>query len=305
MSIDPISRAELAERRRRFQAQLGEGVAIVPGAHARTRSHDTEYPFRQDSDLWYLTGFEQPEAVAVFTQGRFMFFVQPRDPVMETWNGRRPGVEGAVSRFGADEAFPIGELAAKLPGLLENKPRLWHTFARDRALDDLVTAALADVRARGRRGVTAPSEIALAARPDPRDAAAQVERRARDHARGVGDLGRGAPLRGARLQGGHARVRARGRAPARVPQARRAGAGLQPDRRHGRQRDHPPLRREPRCAPGRAARADRRGGRATRLCVGRDARLSGRRRASRARRATCTRPCSTRSTRRSARSRRA
>jgi Xaa-Pro aminopeptidase len=159
LPIEPISRAELAERRRRFQAQLGEGVAIVPGAHARMRSHDTDYPFRQDSDLWYLTGFEQPEAVAVFTQSRFTFFVQPRDPVMETWNGRRPGVEGAVSRFSADEAFPIGELAAKLPGLLENKPRLWHTFARDRALDDLVTAALADVRARGRRGVTAPSEI--------------------------------------------------------------------------------------------------------------------------------------------------
>ena len=160
MPIDPISPSELAERRRRFQAQLGEGVAIVAGAHGRTRSHDTEYPFRQDSDLWYLTGWEQPEAVAVFTASRFTFFVQPRDPVMETWNGRRPGVEGAVARFGADEAFPIAELAAKLTGLIENKPRLWHTFARDRALDDLVTAALADVRARGRRGVTAPSEIA-------------------------------------------------------------------------------------------------------------------------------------------------
>ena len=159
MPIAPISPTELAERRRRFQAQLGEGVAIVPGAHGRTRSHDTEYPFRQDSDLWYLTGWEQPEAVAVFTQGRFTFFVQPRDPVMETWNGRRPGVEGAVSRFGADEAFTIAELAAKLPGLIENKPQLWHTFARDRALDDLVTTALSDVRARARRGVTAPGDI--------------------------------------------------------------------------------------------------------------------------------------------------
>ena len=123
MSIDPISRTELAERRRRFQAQLGEGVAIVPGAHARTRSHDTEYPFRQDSDLWYLTGFEQPEAVAVFTQSRFTFFVQPRDPVMETWNGRRPGVEGAVSRFGADEAFPIGELVGQAGGTASRTSR--------------------------------------------------------------------------------------------------------------------------------------------------------------------------------------
>jgi len=158
-SFDPISRAELAERRRRFQSQLGEGVALVAGARARMRSHDTDYPFRQDSDLWYLTGFEQPEAIAVFTQSRFTFFVQPRDPLLETWNGRRPGTEGAVARYGADEAHPIGELAAKLPGLLENRPRLWHSFGRDRALDDMVVAALADVRGRARRGVSAPSEI--------------------------------------------------------------------------------------------------------------------------------------------------
>jgi Xaa-Pro aminopeptidase len=158
-SFDPISRAELAERRKRFQSQLGEGVALVAGARARVRSHDTDYPFRQDSDLWYLTGFEQPDAVAVFTASRFTFFVQPRDPLLETWNGRRPGTEGAVSRYGADEAHPIGELAAKLPGLVENKPRLWHSFGRDRALDDLVVAALADVRGRARRGVTAPGEI--------------------------------------------------------------------------------------------------------------------------------------------------
>jgi len=158
-SFAPISPAELAERRRRFQSQLGEGVALVPGAHPSLRSHDTDFPFRQDSDLWYLTGFEQPEAVAVFTQSRFTFFVQPRDPLQETWNGRRPGVEGAVSRFGADEAFPSSELAARLPGLLENRPRLWHSFGRDRALDDKLVAALADVRARARRGVSAPGEI--------------------------------------------------------------------------------------------------------------------------------------------------
>jgi Xaa-Pro aminopeptidase len=158
-SFDPISRGELSERRRRFQSQLGEGVALVPGARARTRSHDTDYPFRQDSDLWYLTGWEQPEAVAVFTQNRFTLFVQPRDPLLETWNGRRPGTEGAVNRYGADESHPIGELSGRLPGLLENRPRLWHSFGRDRALDDLVVAALADVRGRARRGVTAPGEV--------------------------------------------------------------------------------------------------------------------------------------------------
>ncbi|HTO52311.1 MAG TPA: aminopeptidase P N-terminal domain-containing protein [Myxococcota bacterium] len=158
-SFDPIPRAELAERRRRFQSQLGEGVAIVGGARSRTRSHDTDYPFRQDSDLWYLTGWEQPEAVAVLTQRRFTFFVQPRDPLLETWNGRRPGTEGAVSQFGADEAYPIAELASRLPGLVENKPRLWHSFGRDRELDDRIVAALSDVRGRARRGVTAPGEV--------------------------------------------------------------------------------------------------------------------------------------------------
>lgn len=159
MRFEPVPHTELAERRRRFQSQLGEGIALVPGARLRIRSHDTDYPFRQDSDLLYLTSWEQPDAVAVFTASRFTFFVQPRDPLMETWNGRRPGTEGAVARFGADEAFPIGELAAKLPGLIENRPRLFHTFGNDRELDEKVLAALADVRARVRRGVTAPSEI--------------------------------------------------------------------------------------------------------------------------------------------------
>ncbi len=159
MRFEPVPKTELAERRRRLQSQLGEGVALVPGARLRIRSHDTDYPFRQDSDLLYLTGWEQPDAVAVFTATRFTLFVQPRDPVMETWNGRRPGVEGAVASFGADEAHPIGELGARLPALIENRPRLFHTFGHDHELDEKVLAALADVRARVRRGVTAPGEI--------------------------------------------------------------------------------------------------------------------------------------------------
>jgi Xaa-Pro aminopeptidase len=159
LRFEPVAKSELAERRRRFQSQLGEGVALLGGAKLRIRSHDTDYPFRQDSDLLYLTGWEQPDALALFTQSRFVLFVQPRDPLMETWNGRRPGTEGAVAQFGADEAFPIGELAAKLPGWIENRPRLFHTFGIDRELDEKVLAALADVRARVRRGVTAPAEI--------------------------------------------------------------------------------------------------------------------------------------------------
>ncbi len=157
--VPAIGSDELAERRARFMAGLGDGVALIPGARPRTRSNDTEYVFRQDSDLLYLTGFPQPEAVAVFTQDRFVLFVQPRDPEMETWNGRRPGVEGAVSEFGADEAFPVEELGERLPGLIENRRRLWHAFGRDRALDDRVVDALEKTRARLRRGVAAPTEV--------------------------------------------------------------------------------------------------------------------------------------------------
>ena len=154
--IDP---AEFAERRSRFRRELGEGVALVPGAKLRTRSNDTEHVFRQDSDLWYLTGFPQPEAVAVFTAEEFVFFVQPRDPEIETWIGRRPGVEGAVEEYGADRAFPIGELPAQLPELLADRPRLYHGFGLDAELDALVVGTLGELRRRVRRGVGTPGEI--------------------------------------------------------------------------------------------------------------------------------------------------
>jgi Xaa-Pro aminopeptidase len=157
--IAPIPPSEHAERRRRFQARLGEGVAIVPGARLATRSNDTQYAFRQNSDLFYLTGFPQPDALAVLSRERFWFFVQPRDPELETWNGRRPGVEGAVRDYGADEAHPIGELRERLPGLLENRARLFHSFGLDRDLDEAVVAALQAVRAKVRRGVRSPGEI--------------------------------------------------------------------------------------------------------------------------------------------------
>ena len=158
MSVS-ISNEEHAERRRRFQAQLGEGIALVAGERLRSRSNDTHFGFRQNSDLFYLTGFCQPEAVAVLTRDRFTFFVQPRDHEMETWNGRRPGTEGAVEIFGADEAHPIDELATRLPGLIENRPRFFHSFGLDRGIDEICLAALDDVRRRVRRGVTAPCEF--------------------------------------------------------------------------------------------------------------------------------------------------
>ena len=89
-----------------------KSVAIIPAAREATRSNDTQYRFRQDSDFYYLTGFEEPEAIAVLAPARekkYTLFVRPRDPEQEIWVGRRAGVEGAKSEFGADESFPIGE----------------------------------------------------------------------------------------------------------------------------------------------------------------------------------------------------
>jgi Xaa-Pro aminopeptidase len=155
----PISQEVLAERRARFQAKLGEAVAIVPSAKRARRSHDVDFIFRQNSDLLYLTGFEQPEAIAVLTGDRFVLFVQPRDPGAETWTGRRPGVEGAVCEYGADEAHPVEEFASMLSSALENVTRLYHQFGDDRELDEIVLSALRQVRGKQRRGVTAPTEM--------------------------------------------------------------------------------------------------------------------------------------------------
>src|SRR5690606_4562069 len=134
--------ALFAARRRRFLEAMEPGsIAILLGAGLATRSRDTHYRFRQDSDFHYLTGFDHPNAALVLrNDGRppFTLFVEPRDPEAETWTGYRPGVEGARADFGADEAHPIGELLAKLPGLLEGARRVYHVLGRDPRVDQRI-----------------------------------------------------------------------------------------------------------------------------------------------------------------------
>ena len=101
-----------------------DAVAVFLGARLATRSNDTEYPFRQDSDFWYLTGFDHPNAVAVLrTDGgpAYTLFVEPRDREAETWTGFRPGVEGAVSDYDADEAHPAADFVGQLPRCPPNR----------------------------------------------------------------------------------------------------------------------------------------------------------------------------------------
>src|SRR5262245_2833489 len=142
---------------------MGPGaIAFVQGARLVTRSADTEFPFRQDSDFHYLTGFDHPNAVAVLRSDggpAYTLFVEPRDRAAETWTGHRPGIEGAVADFGADEAYPNTELAPRLPGLLERARRLFHVLGRDPKLDARIIEILDQMRLRSRLGLVPTAEI--------------------------------------------------------------------------------------------------------------------------------------------------
>jgi len=147
---------------------MGEGsVALLLGARLATRSHDTQYPFRQDSDFWYLTGFNHPQAVAVLrTDGGapYTLFVEPRNRDAETWTGYRPGIEGAKRDYGADQAFEIGDFEKELPGILSKAKQIYHVLGRERDLDAKLAEILGDMRLRSRQGFEPASIIA-----DPRN----------------------------------------------------------------------------------------------------------------------------------------
>ena len=133
---------EYRQRREQLMAKIGSGTAIFRSAPAAVMHNDVEYAYRQDSDFFYLTGFNEAEAVAVIAphheEHKFILFVQPKDLEKETWHGYRAGVEGAKELYGADEAFPIAELAEKLPKYLEKADRIYYHFGRDRTFDQTV-----------------------------------------------------------------------------------------------------------------------------------------------------------------------
>lgn len=143
--------------------RLGPGaMAIIGGRVASRRNSDVEYRFRQASDLLYLTGFSEPDALAVLSPGRqpsFVLFVRPHDERQEIWRGRRAGLEGAVSQFGAERAFAIDDAKTELPRLLDGAEEVQFLAGEDRALDELVLGALADLRHSERRGTRAPTRI--------------------------------------------------------------------------------------------------------------------------------------------------
>ncbi|MBM3268637.1 MAG: aminopeptidase P N-terminal domain-containing protein [Candidatus Sericytochromatia bacterium] len=152
-----------ARRRAHFMQQMGDGVAIIPTHPIPIRSNDVDYPYRPDSTFWYLTGFKEPDAVAVLCPGhadhRFVLFVNPKDPERETWTGRRAGVEGALERFGADAAFPLDQIDEVLPSYLENESRLFYPVGHCGNFDERVLGWRRRVQAKIRTGVSAPDVI--------------------------------------------------------------------------------------------------------------------------------------------------
>ncbi len=160
----PYSSAELRRRRRALIKVLGdESVLLVPAAPEVIRNRDVHHPYRQSSDLTWLTGFPEPEAVAVLApkrkDGAFVLFCRARDPEREVWDGLRYGVEGAREHFGADQAFPIAELDERLPEILGDRRRVVYPLGLDDGFDRRVIGWLRAVRALARKGIGAPSEL--------------------------------------------------------------------------------------------------------------------------------------------------
>lgn len=152
-------RSQLEEFMRRMDPN---SVAIIPSARETTRSNDTHYKFRQDSDFFYLTGFEEPDAIAVIKpskEPRYTLFVRPRDPEREIWDGRRAGVEGAKKEFGANESFPIVEFDEKLHDILDGAEKLYYRLGVNSDLDDTIIRQIARMRAVNRKPIHPPQTI--------------------------------------------------------------------------------------------------------------------------------------------------
>ncbi len=147
-----------------FIEQIGkDAIAIVPAAHEVTRSYDTEFKFHQDPDFYYLTGFPEPDAIAVINPSNkknpYTLFVRPRDPKMETWYGRREGTEGALKNYGADKALPIEKFPSEMAKLVNGNEKLYYRFGVDGKLDQQILQYLSAQRFRRLKTAYPPHTI--------------------------------------------------------------------------------------------------------------------------------------------------
>jgi Xaa-Pro aminopeptidase len=159
-----ISVREYARRRKDLMALMGSNsIAIVPAAQLQLRNRDVEYPFRQDSDFHYLSGFDEPGAVLVLLpgrkQGQVVLFCQERDPEKELWSGYRAGPEGACSDYGVDDAFPISDIDEILPGLIEGRERMYYAMGKAPEFDRQIMEWVNTIRSKVRSGAHPPGEF--------------------------------------------------------------------------------------------------------------------------------------------------
>ena len=138
-----------------------DSVLVVPAAPVFPRNNDVDHDYRQDSDFFYLTGFDEPQSVLVLDSKtrKVTLFVRPRDPERETWDGPRAGVDGAKAIYGADESFTVAELDAELPKLINGHERLYYRLGKDRAFDERIIETIDRLRTRARAGMLSPTEI--------------------------------------------------------------------------------------------------------------------------------------------------
>ncbi len=140
---------------------MGEGVALLFAPPEQSFGWDIHHRYRPDPDLRYLTGFPEPETVAVLDAGRrrLTLFVRPRNRRRETWEGRRAGPEGAGRDYGADAAYPVAELQKRLPALIRGSSVLFHAFGEDEKGDRMVTDLLARFRREARNPRRGPVTV--------------------------------------------------------------------------------------------------------------------------------------------------
>ena len=157
-----IKQAEYRRRRKHLLQMAGEdAIVMLCAANDRIRNNDTYYPYRQDSDFYYLSGFNEADAVMLLIPDaagdRSIMFCRERDLTRETWDGPMIGLEGAVEQFGMDEAFPFVELDKRMPGYLENRDKVIYNMGRDQAMDRKVMRWLKEIRSK--KGAHAPEEL--------------------------------------------------------------------------------------------------------------------------------------------------